>query len=102
MCQVVCQVFTLCARAGLAGLYFVKNSTDVGVGPDRWGLDGMEEYHLMLADRVVDRQCQLRYEPQVCLRVPPFGTWLHHPLPGQSSQAASICRCNLQFSFCCP
>jgi hypothetical protein len=51
--------------AGLAGLYFVKNSTDVGVGPDRWGLDGMEEYHLMLADRVVDRQCQLRYEPEV-------------------------------------
>jgi hypothetical protein len=36
---------------GLAGLYLVKNSTDTGTGPDRWGLDGMEEYHLILQAR---------------------------------------------------
>jgi hypothetical protein len=54
---------TLCS--GLAGFYLLKNSTDVGVGPDRWGLDGMEEYHWILQDKVLDRQCQLRYEPEV-------------------------------------
>jgi hypothetical protein len=36
---------------GLAGLYLVKNSTDVGAGPERWGLDGIEEVHVILQVR---------------------------------------------------
>jgi hypothetical protein len=38
---------------GLAGLYLVKDSLDVGAGPERWGLEGIEEYHLILGVRNV-------------------------------------------------
>ena len=61
------------AHAGLAGFYLIKNSTDVGVGPDRWGLDGMQEVHMMIADRVFDNSCQLRYEPEGVHRNSHFG-----------------------------
>ncbi len=54
----------LLATAGLAGFYLVKNSTDVGVGPERWGMDSMEEYHLILQDKVLDPKCQMFYDPE--------------------------------------
>jgi hypothetical protein len=53
------------AHAGLAGFYLIKNSTDVGTGPDRWGLDGMQESLLMLSDKVMDSQCQMVLDEEV-------------------------------------
>jgi FtsP/CotA-like multicopper oxidase with cupredoxin domain len=57
----------------MAGFYLVKQSSLLGTEPDRWGLDKMTEYNLMLADKVLDGSCQLRYEPEGVHRNSHFG-----------------------------
>lgn len=50
--------FVICIAAGLAGLYYVVDKKAEGGCGDRWNLDDIEEFHVAIADKVLDSSCQ--------------------------------------------
>ena len=52
------------AYDGMAGFYIISSKLKDGGCGEPWNLEDMEEKFMMIGDRVLDNQCQSRYQPK--------------------------------------
>lgn len=53
------------AYSGLAGMHIIDDSATAGGCGQPWNMDNIQEHIMMLGDKVLDRNCQLRYDETV-------------------------------------